>query len=118
MTVPEGAPKHIEWADRMAQALAVLGANAGTTEIRYRKRYDNYKDMEKLFLSTRRALSNLDKVREEIMNSDLEKVVCYLAEASPDICDTRNFDMFNVEEEEVLAARELIKLWSEGTNGG
>ncbi len=122
MTVPDGAPKHIEWGDRMAQAVSGAAADLGTIDGLTHRHPDSYKrqTLDEAFARLRKWLIDLDQVRDEIINSNLEKVVRYLAEASPDICDERSSGaMYNVDPDEVLAAKKLIELWAvEEPNGG
>ncbi len=69
MTVPDGAPKHIEWADRMAQEEQVLVSCIGTVERYLQTGKPEAIEME-IFSRIRDALNNLDKVRDEIVNSE------------------------------------------------
>ncbi len=73
MTVPKGAPKHIEWGDRMAQELATAGAIVGTLDIQVTNGAKQYL-IEVSLGRLRETLADLDKVRDEIVNSEnLEK---------------------------------------------
>ncbi len=72
MTVPKGAPKHIEWGDRMAQALQVIAADTGTIVACVKAHPDSFK-MSYVIDSFERitvTLADLDKVRDEIINSE------------------------------------------------
>ncbi len=66
MTVPKGAPKHIEWGDRMAQALQIAISYVGLLQENERQ------GLIKLgYLgSLQKSLADLDKVRDEIINSE------------------------------------------------
>ncbi len=121
MTVPDGAPKHIEWGDRMAQALQVLTSDIDTTRRLAQLHPDAFRvsTLMDVFRRINNALVDLDQVRDEIINSNLEKVVRSLAEASPDICDERSSGaMYNVDLEDVLAAKKLMELWADQEASG
>lgn len=65
MTVPDGAPKHIEWADRMSQALQVVGSDVTTL----RMTYDPDGKANGIFDRIQKGLVELDTIRDEIVNS-------------------------------------------------
>ena len=72
MTVPDGAPKHIEWGDRMAQELTIIGASKIILMRVVNSRPEEYRQsmVEETFGRLGAALYNLDKVRDEIINSE------------------------------------------------
>ena len=72
MTVPDGAPKHIEWGDRMAQELTIIAAEKIILMRLVNARPEEYKQqhVEECFGRFGRALANLDKVRDEVINSE------------------------------------------------
>ena len=69
MTVPDGAPKHIEWGDRMAQEEQVLASCVGTVKRYLQTGKPEAIEME-IFSRIQSALNNLDKVRDEIISSE------------------------------------------------
>ncbi len=71
MTVPEGAPKHIEWGDRIAQAVSGAAADLGTIDGLVRRHPDSYKrqTLDDAIGRLRNWLNDLNRVRDEIINS-------------------------------------------------
>ncbi len=71
MTTPEGTPKHIELADRMAQALQIAGCELGTIVYLMGKHRDSYKQatLAEAAVRLRSSLRDLDRIREEILSS-------------------------------------------------
>ncbi len=81
MTVPDGAPKHIEWADRMAHSLQIAISYVGL--IQQNERQGRIK--LGYLGSLQESLSDLDKVRDEIINSEnLEEELHDLCQAVQD----------------------------------
>lgn len=71
MTVPDGAPKHIEWVDRMAQAIIGASSDAGTIAaiLGTLNRLDRGKEFDDAFRRLHGWIMELDAVRDEILNT-------------------------------------------------
>ena len=71
MTVPEGTPKNIEWADRMRQALVGAGADLEALKNTFMANDIFSANVTAMFEDAQKSLRNLDEIADELAAFDM-----------------------------------------------